>query len=101
MPEIICEVGAGYAGFRHLLGVNPDIIKLDISLIRGINLDPSRRALATALVSFALETGRKLIAEGVETEEEREVLKLLKVGWGQGFGLARPKPIAHLESLFA
>ncbi len=95
------DVGAGYAGFRHLLGVNPDIIKLDISLIRGINLDPSRRALATALVSFALETGRKLIAEGVETEEEQEVLKHLKVDWGQGFGLARPKPIGHLEALFA
>lgn len=95
------DVGAGYAGFRHLLGVNPDIIKLDISLTRGINLDPSRRALATALVSFALETGRKIIAEGVETPEELEVLKQLKVDWGQGFGLARPKPLNHLESLLA
>jgi EAL domain-containing protein (putative c-di-GMP-specific phosphodiesterase class I)/AmiR/NasT family two-component response regulator len=84
------DTGAGYAGFRHLLGLNPDIIKLDISLTRGIDADPARRALAAALVRFSEDTGAKLIAEGVETAAELSTLVSLGVSWAQGYHLARP-----------
>jgi EAL domain-containing protein (putative c-di-GMP-specific phosphodiesterase class I)/DNA-binding NarL/FixJ family response regulator len=88
------DTGAGYAGFRHLLGLNPDIIKLDISLTRGIDADPARRALAAALVRFSEDTGAELIAEGVETAAELATLVELGVGWAQGYHLARPAPLA-------
>jgi EAL domain-containing protein (putative c-di-GMP-specific phosphodiesterase class I)/FixJ family two-component response regulator len=84
------DTGAGYAGFRHLLGLSPDIIKLDISLTRGIDVDPARRALAAALVRFSEETGARLIAEGVENATELATLTDLGIGWAQGYHLARP-----------
>jgi EAL domain-containing protein (putative c-di-GMP-specific phosphodiesterase class I)/FixJ family two-component response regulator len=91
------DTGAGYAGFRHLLGLNPDIIKLDISLTRGIDADPARRALAAALVKFCADTDVQLIAEGVETLPELTTLVDLGIAWAQGFYLARPTPLqAHL-----
>jgi EAL domain-containing protein (putative c-di-GMP-specific phosphodiesterase class I)/DNA-binding response OmpR family regulator len=91
------DTGAGYAGFRHLLGLNPDIIKLDISLTRGIDADPARRALAAALVKFSDDTGAELIAEGVETASELSTLVELGIDWAQGYFLARPAPLdTHL-----
>lgn len=90
----IDDTGAGYAGFRHLISLKPDIVKLDISLTRGIDHDPGRRALASALVQFTRDTGSQLIAEGVETTDELETLHRLRVGWAQGYHLGRPEPLA-------
>jgi EAL domain-containing protein (putative c-di-GMP-specific phosphodiesterase class I) len=87
------DTGAGYAGFRHLLGLHADIIKLDISLTRGIDTDPARRALGAALVKFADDTGAQLIAEGVESATELSTLIELGIGWAQGYHLARPAPL--------
>lgn len=84
------DTGAGYASLRHLLALDPDVIKLDISLVRDIETDPVRRALVAALVSFARETGFKVIAEGVENAQELAVLRTLGVRWAQGFHLAKP-----------
>jgi EAL domain-containing protein (putative c-di-GMP-specific phosphodiesterase class I) len=84
------DTGAGYAGFRHLLGLEPDIIKLDICLTRGIDTDPARRALAAALVKFSEDTGAQLIAEGIENATELTTLLDLGVHWAQGYYLARP-----------
>lgn len=86
-------VGAGYAGLAHILEIRPDIIKLDLSLTRGIDSDPARAALATALVSFANEIDCTLVAEGVETPQERRALERLNIGIGQGFSLCRPMPL--------
>jgi EAL domain-containing protein (putative c-di-GMP-specific phosphodiesterase class I) len=61
------DAGAGYATFRHVLRLRPDIIKMDRSITQRLNEDPARLALATALVIFAGEIGAVLIAEGVET----------------------------------
>lgn len=92
------DMGSGYASFRHLLALNPDIVKLDSYLARGIDCDPARRALATALTSFARETGREVIAEGIETGQELETLHRLGVSWGQGYHLARPAPLSAIVS---
>ncbi len=86
------DAGAGIASLRHVLDLRPEIIKLDIGLIRGIDTDPARQALAVALVSFARETHQAaIVAEGIETEGELEVLRQLGCPLGQGFLLGRPE----------
>jgi EAL domain-containing protein (putative c-di-GMP-specific phosphodiesterase class I)/ActR/RegA family two-component response regulator len=89
------DAGAGYAGLRHVLRLRPDILKLDTGLTRGVDHDPARRALATALVAFAEEIGATIVAEGIETEQELDTLRKLHIPWGQGYHLARPGPLAH------
>lgn len=87
------DAGAGFASFRHILKLKPDIIKLDSSLIQRIDIDQDSRALAAALIRFAEETGSKIVAEGVETESELQTLRDLKVNKVQGFLIGRPKPL--------
>ncbi|MEZ0166071.1 EAL domain-containing protein [Kineococcus sp. LSe6-4] len=87
------DTGAGYASLSHVLAVLPDFIKLDISLVRSIDADTSRRALTAGLVTFAQATGAGIIAEGIETAAELAVLRDLGVGLGQGYHLARPAPL--------
>lgn len=86
----IDDAGSGYASFRHILQLQPDFIKLDQSLIHGIDLAPGRRALAAALTGFARDTGCDVVAEGVETDAELAVLRSLGVKAGQGYLLGRP-----------
>lgn len=90
------DAGAGYASFRHILNLNPDRIKLDMSLTRDIDADPARRALAAALIHFSAETGSTLVAEGVETAAELATLKELGVNKAQGYFLGRPVSAAQL-----
>jgi EAL domain-containing protein (putative c-di-GMP-specific phosphodiesterase class I) len=92
----IDDAGAGYASMRHILNLEPNLVKLDISLTRGIDKDRKRRALASALIAFARETDVGIIAEGVETSEELLTLQSLGVKRAQGYYLARPKPLAEL-----
>jgi EAL domain-containing protein (putative c-di-GMP-specific phosphodiesterase class I) len=87
---VIDDAGAGFASLSHILQLRPDTIKLDISLVRGIHGDPVRRALARSLVGFAHEIGAALIAEGVETEAERETLASLGATYGQGYLWGKP-----------
>jgi EAL domain-containing protein (putative c-di-GMP-specific phosphodiesterase class I) len=89
----IDDAGAGYSGLRHILAVEPDTVKLDISLTRGIDQDRKRRALASALIAFAREINVGMIAEGVETAAELKTLTELGVGHAQGFFLGRPMPL--------
>lgn len=87
------DAGAGFASLQHILKLAPDMIKLDLALTRDIDDDPVRRALAAALVAFAGETGAKIVAEGIETSREQETLSKLGINIGQGFHLARPRPL--------
>ncbi len=87
------DAGAGYACFKHILHLSPDIIKLDISITRDIDTDLSRQALAAALVRFAESTHGRLVAEGVETEGEIAMLHQLGVGLAQGYALGKPMPL--------
>jgi EAL domain-containing protein (putative c-di-GMP-specific phosphodiesterase class I)/ActR/RegA family two-component response regulator len=86
------DLGAGVANLRHLIRLQPDIVKLDISLIAGIDTSPEQRALVRALVGFAEEVGSRVIAEGIEREAELDVVRGLGVHWGQGYLLGRPAP---------
>jgi EAL domain-containing protein (putative c-di-GMP-specific phosphodiesterase class I)/ActR/RegA family two-component response regulator len=89
----IDDVGAGYASMRHIVQLEPDFIKIDLSLTRGLASDPSRRALALALISFAGAIGASVIAEGLETEEDIATMHALGAHLGQGYGLGRPAAI--------
>ena len=94
------DAGAGYATFRRLLSLRPDIIKMDQSITRRIDTDAARRALASAVVIFAGEIGATVIAEGVEALEEALALRTAGIHRAQGFALARPQrlplaPIAY------
>ena len=92
------DCGAGFANLLHLLRLQPDIIKLDLAITRGIDCDPTRRALAGSLVGFAIQTGATIVAEGVETKGELDTLRALGVAWGQGYLLGRPGPLeSYLE----
>ena len=84
------DVGSGFASFRHVTRVNPDILKLDRTLVCGIDDDPVRQSLAAAIVAFARDVGATVVSEGIESESELSCLKDLAVGCGQGFYLARP-----------
>ncbi|TVQ12683.1 MAG: EAL domain-containing protein [Leptolyngbya sp. DLM2.Bin27] len=94
------DAGAGYASFLHILQLKPEIIKLDIGLIRDLDTDLTRRALTAALVGFAQETGSKIVAEGVETTAEVATLKQLRVSQAQGYLLGHPLPLGDIVGLF-
>lgn len=87
------DAGAGFASFRHVLNLRPEIVKMDMSLTRNIDHDPARRALAGALTSLAREIKSQTIAEGVETASELEALRSLGVDMVQGYFLGRPMPL--------
>lgn len=98
---VVDDAGAGFASLSHILQLRPDVIKLDISLTRGVDIDPVRMALTRSLVSFAHDIDASLIAEGVETHTEHEKLRDLGVRLGQGFYMARPGPLVMHRGLLA
>jgi EAL domain-containing protein (putative c-di-GMP-specific phosphodiesterase class I) len=87
------DAGAGYASLRHVLRLEPDIVKLDISITRDIDRIPSHRQLTSAIMSFSREAHMALVAEGIETDSELETLVGLQVPFGQGYLLGRPLPL--------
>jgi EAL domain-containing protein (putative c-di-GMP-specific phosphodiesterase class I) len=93
----IDDVGTGYAGLRHLIELQPDILKMDMVLTRDIDRDPARRAITAAMVQFARDIDAKLVAEGIETEAERAVMRELGVDYGQGYLFARPLPVVAAQ----
>ncbi len=86
------DVGAGHASLRHILQLEPDLIKLDVSLTRDIDTQRAQRSLASALVTFGREMEATLIAVGVETDAELAVIRELGIPWAQGYYFGRPAP---------
>lgn len=87
------DAGSGVSSMRHVLAIAPDIIKLDCSLVSGIDSDNGRRALAASLEQFAEQVGAVVLAEGIERHEEWEVCQELGIRLGQGFYFGRPCPL--------
>jgi PAS domain S-box-containing protein len=84
------DAGAGFSSFQHILSLRPDVIKLDRSLTTGVDGNPVRLALASAMVTFASSLGAKICAEGIETVGDLVALQKLGVSLGQGYFFARP-----------
>ncbi|MEX2275848.1 MAG: EAL domain-containing protein [Actinomycetota bacterium] len=93
----IDDAGAGFASLRHALRLDPHVLKVDISLVRDIDTDRARRALASGLIRFAEEMDIAIVAEGIETQAELDTLLSLGVQFGQGYFLAHPAPIDQQE----
>jgi PAS domain S-box-containing protein len=93
------DAGAGFASLKHILELRPDIVKLDMSVVRDIDTNPARQAMAAGMCHFAEQSGTIIIAEGIETEAEAECLRNLGVPLGrggilgQGFHFARPSAL--------
>ncbi len=87
----IDDFGAAYAGLDLLAEFQPDILKLDMALIRNIDQRPASRAVVRAIVSICRELGIQLIAEGVETLQEFGALQNLGIELFQGYLFARPQ----------
>ena len=96
----IDDAGSGYAGLQHLLGLRPDIIKLDRALVACVDRDEAKRSLIEMLGAFASRMDAWLLAEGVETLAELETLAHLGVPLAQGYYLARAgEPWPQLSAL--
>jgi EAL domain-containing protein (putative c-di-GMP-specific phosphodiesterase class I) len=89
------DFGAGQARLRELTEAPPDFIKLDMSLIRGIDRAKARQELIQVFSRISGDLGVQLIAEGLETREEADVCRRLGCAFGQGFLLGRPLPVSQ------
>ncbi|HEY0467832.1 MAG TPA: EAL domain-containing protein [Polyangiaceae bacterium] len=89
----IDDLGAGQAGLAALSQVEPEFVKLDISLIRDIHRDPTKQKIVVSLVQVCHGMGKTIVAEGVEREEERAVLVAVGCDLMQGFLFGRPGPL--------
>ena len=87
------DAGVGFASLRHILELHPAFVKLDRWLVADLESDEARQAMIVGLRHFATSTGCRLIAEGIETDLELAVLRLLAIPLGQGYLLGRPLPI--------
>ncbi len=95
----IDDVGAGYASFRHILDLSPDLIKLDTVLTRNIDSDLARQTLAKAITMFGRKMGCEVVAEGVETAQELETLRAIGATKVQGYLVGRPMSLRDAAKL--
>ncbi|MBI3180668.1 MAG: EAL domain-containing protein [Myxococcales bacterium] len=88
------DLGSGYSNLDYVARLCPDFLKLDISLVRGVDRSAVKQAMIASLLAVGRAVGATVIAEGIETESERDTLIRLGVPWGQGFLLGRPGPVS-------
>ncbi len=89
------DFGSGYNSELNLLEISPQYIKVDISIIRNIDVDPDKQKIVSNIVSYAHERNVKIIAEGIETAAELTTALELGVDLLQGFILARPAAVPN------
>lgn len=94
----IDDLGAGYAGLTSFALLEPDIVKIDMSLVRDVDRMPVKRRLITSLATLCREMGILVVGEGVETRAERDTLLELGCDLFQGYSIARPgRPFPAFE----
>jgi EAL domain-containing protein (putative c-di-GMP-specific phosphodiesterase class I)/ActR/RegA family two-component response regulator len=87
------DLGAGYAGLTSFSVLEPHIVKLDMSLVRGVEREPLKRRLIESMIRVCKESGILVVAEGVETRTEHDVLVGLGCDLLQGYLIGRPGPL--------
>jgi len=87
------DTGTGYAGLEELLELEPDFIKIDRSMVSGVDRDPARQDVLAALLQLAEKMGAQVIGEGLDTLEELEMLGRLGIRFGQGWLFGHPTPL--------
>jgi EAL domain-containing protein (putative c-di-GMP-specific phosphodiesterase class I) len=88
----IDDVGTGYSSLQSITEVQPDFLKIDISLIKNVHQSLIKQELVHSMLQVASRIGARVIAEGIESEEEYRTLRICGVRYGQGFYFARPAP---------
>jgi len=86
------DLGAGYAGLASFAQLEPQVVKLDMSLVRNVHAEPTKRKLVQSMVELCGELGLEVICEGVETVLERDALAALECDLLQGYLFAKPGP---------
>lgn len=89
------DVGAGFASLQHVLLLQPEVVKLDLSLTRDVHHSPRQQAIVRALVGFADRVGATVLAEGIEVAEQVPALREAGVALGQGWHLGTPVLVAE------
>jgi EAL domain-containing protein (putative c-di-GMP-specific phosphodiesterase class I) len=84
------DFGAGYAGLNLLASLQPDLIKIDMQLIRDVHLNRSKQVIIATIAAMARELDLHVLAEGIENEEELKVLQAAGIHLFQGYLFARP-----------
>ena len=84
------DLGAGYAGLTSFAALNPHVVKLDMSLVRGADREPVKQRLIGSMASLCKEFGIMVVAEGIETPAERDTVTTLGCDLLQGFLIGRP-----------
>jgi EAL domain-containing protein (putative c-di-GMP-specific phosphodiesterase class I) len=84
------DLGAGYSGLSTLAHLEPEVVKLDMTLVRGIDAEPTKQKVVRAVCALGRDMGIEVIAEGVETATERDTLVDLGCDLLQGYFFARP-----------
>jgi len=87
------DYGSGYNSELNLLTLNPRYVKVDVSIVRDIDVDENKQQIVKNIVEYAHERNMKIIAEGIETGAEMKRLLELDVDFLQGFYLAKPGPV--------
>lgn len=95
----IDDFGTGYSSLRQLKKLPINRLKIDISIIQGIGSDPDDLTIASSIISLAKNMGIGVIAEGVETEAQLQLLKQLQCDQAQGFYLGLPMQVSEMQTL--
>ncbi|OYY49441.1 MAG: hypothetical protein B7Y48_06210, partial [Methylophilales bacterium 28-44-11] len=93
------DFGTGYSAMSYLKKFNIDYLKIDRSFVRDLETDQNDRAIAEAIVVMAHKLGLKTIAEGVETEQQKNILAEVGCDYVQGYYFAKPLPVENFLSL--
>lgn len=84
------DLGAGYSGLTSFAQLEPEFVKLDMSLIRDIDQNPTKQKVVASMVGLCRDLGKRIVAEGIERREERDALVALGCDLLQGYLFGRP-----------
>ncbi len=85
------DLGAGYSGLTSFTSIEPDVVKLDMALVRGVDVSPLKQSVVRSVVGLADELGIDVISEGIELSAERDTLALLGCHLFQGYLFGKPE----------
>lgn len=101
MRIVLDDFGSGYSSYSNLKNLPVESLKLDKSLVSGVNFNKKDAIIVDSIIRMAHALGIKVIAEGIETEEQLRMLQKLGCDLGQGYFLGRPERKADLNGLFS
>lgn len=91
------DAGAGFSSLAHVLEIRPSLLKIDRSIVNGLQLDPARMALVEAIIDIANRVDATVIAEGIESRADLDCIGSLGITHAQGYFLGRPAALPAVE----